>query len=521
MRDYWLAVTILTICASVAEAKAERPNIVLMMADDMGFSDLGCYGGEIDTPNLDRLAADGVRFTQFYNTARCCPTRAALLTGLYQHQAGIGHMTGNFGIPSYQGYLNDSCVTIAEVLRPAGYTTLTVGKWHVGGKKGQWPLDRGFDRYFGTPSGGGVYFKDTLQIRTNVFFVKDDQRVEVPDDFYVTESFTDHALEFLDEAGKKDKPFFLYFAHIAPHWPLQAKPDDIAKYKGRYDAGYDEIRRRRYERQLKLGVIDPKWELSPRDPQAKPWAELPAKKQADLARRMEIYAAQIDCIDQNVGRLVAKLKELDEFENTLFLFLSDNGCSAEGGPGGFSRGKKGAPIGTGLSYASAGLEWANVCDTPFRRYKMSTHEGGISSPLIAHWPAGIGRKGEFEATPGHVIDLLPTCAAVARAEYPKKRSGKDVQPPEGKSLLPAFRGEAITRDAFFWEHQGNQAIRAGDWKLVRAHKQPWELYDLGADRTELNDLAKRNPERVRELSSEWQRWADRAGVKPWPVKKPK
>ncbi|MEZ5305259.1 MAG: arylsulfatase [Verrucomicrobiales bacterium] len=500
---------------------AERPNIVLMMADDMGFSDLGCYGSEIETPNLDAMAASGVRFSQFYNTARCCPTRAALLTGVYSHQAGIGHMVENRGVPSYQGYLGDQTVTIAEALRAGGYTTLMAGKWHVGSDKGRWPLDRGFDRYFGTPSGGGVYFKESLEIRDTVFFVDGHERVEFPDGGYVTDLFTDHAIRFVKEAAAGEKPFFLYLAHIAPHWPLLAKKADIAKYEGRYAAGWDAVRAARFARQRELGLLAPGWNLSPRDGKAKPWDEGSEAYRADMAHRMAVYAAQVDCIDQNVGRLAAALKDLGEWDNTLFLFLSDNGCSAEGGPGGFSRGKKGVPIGEGASYASAGLEWANACDTPFRKFKSMTHEGGIATPLIAHWPAGIDPKrgGAIEPQPGHVIDLLPTCLAAAGADFPAQRNGQPTIQPEGRSLVPAFRGDPVAReDALYWEHEGNRAIRDGDWKLVAAHGQPWALYDLAADRAEQDDRAKAMPEKVAALKAKWQAWADRCGVLPWPVK---
>ena len=515
----FICLTFLLFSATEIAFAADRPNIVLIMADDLGFSDIGCYGSEIQTPNLDALAEGGVRFTQFYNTARCCPTRAALLTGLYQHQAGIGHMVGDLGHPSYQGFLNDRCVTIAEALRPVGYTTLMTGKWHVGSQPGHWPLDRGFDRYFGTPSGGGVYFKDALKIRKTVFFVEDNERLDVPDDFYVTDAFTEYALKFIDEAVQGDKPFFLYLAHIAPHWPLQAKTKDIAKYKQTYQVGWDEIRDARHARQMELGIVDKGWKISPRDSQAKSWDATATAKQKDLAHRMAVYAAQIDCIDQNIGRLVAKLKEHGVFENTVIMFLSDNGCSAEGGPGGFSRGKKDAPIGTGLSYASAGLEWANVSDTPFRRYKMSTHEGGIASPLVVHWPAGLKRRGEVESQPGHVIDLLPTCLDLAKAEYPTQRDGKATIPLAGQSLVSALLGENAQHRQLFWEHQGNRAVRDGNWKLVAAHKQSWELYDLAADRTELNNLAGEHPDRVRKMAAQWDEWAKRSGVLPWPVKK--
>ncbi len=504
-------------CSLPAAGTPEKPNIIVILADDMGWSDLGCYGGEIDTPNIDSLARGGLRFTQFYNTARCCPTRAALLTGLYQHQAGIGHMVGNDGIPSYQGFLNDRCVTLAEALKPAGYTTLSTGKWHVGSAPGQWPLDRGFDRFWGTPSGGGVYFKDTLLIRKEVFFVDGAKRIEPPEDLYVTDTFTDRAMAFVEEAVTRTKqPFFLYLAHIAPHWPLQAKPADIAKYAGRYDEGWDAIRARRFERQRQMGLLPADAVLSPRDPQAGSWSDVPEAKRKELARRMEIYAAQVDSIDQNIGRLIARLKDLGQYENTLILFLSDNGCSAEGGPGGFSRGIEGAPIGTGRSYASGGLEWANASDTPFRKFKMATHEGGISTPLIAHWPAGIRARGELRHQAGHVIDVMPTLVELAGATYPETRDGRRILPPEGRSLVPALTGDnAPESRTLFWEHEGNKAVRQGDWKAVAKGRGPWELYNLSRDRTELRDVAADQPAKTRELAALWQNWAGRCGVWEW------
>jgi arylsulfatase A-like enzyme len=503
---------------AVAQRTSSRtvPNIVVIMADDMGFSDLGCYGAEIETPHLDALAANGLRFTNFYNAARCCPTRAALLTGLYPHQAGIGHMTRDDGIPAYRGFLNDRCVTLAEVLRGAGYATLTTGKWHVGSAPGQWPLDRGFDRFWGVPSGGGVYFKDALQIRKEVFFVDGAQRVEPPDDLYVTDTFTDYALAFIEQTVLRDqKPFFLYLAHIAPHWPLQAKPEDIAKYQGRYDAGWDAVRAARFQRQVQMGIVPPDTVISPRDPQAGVWAETPDDVQRDLAHRMEIYAAQIDSIDQNVGRLVEKLEALQQLENTLILFLSDNGCSAEGGPGGFSRGLPDAPLGTGLSYASAGLQWANVSDTPFRKFKMDTHEGGIVTPLVVHWPAGIAARGELRHQVGHVIDLMPTFAELGGASYPERFGDQTLLPFEGISLVPAFDNRPLDRHGLFWEHQGNKAVRIGDWKAVQPANEPWELYDLGSDRTERSDLADQHPKRLEQLTQRWRAWAEHCGVWEW------
>jgi len=521
--SYRISIALAASCVAAAilpaaASAADKPNLIVILADDMGFSDLGCYGGEIETPHLDALAAGGLRFTQFYNSARCCPTRAALLTGLYPHQAGIGHMVGNDGIASYQGYLNDRCVTLAEAVKSAGYATLAVGKWHVGSAPGQWPLDRGFDRFWGTPSGGGVYFKDTLQIRKEVFFVSGQERIEPPDDLYVTDAFTDRAIEFVDQAVTRgQRPFFLYLAHIAPHWPLQAKPADIDKYRGRYETGWDAVRQRRFERQKQLGIVPPGAALSPRDPQARAWREMADDARRERAYRMAVYAAQIDCIDQNVGRLVAKLKELDQLDNTLILFLSDNGCSAEGGPGGFSRGQPGAPIGTGLSYASAGLEWANVSDTPFRKFKMDTYEGGIATPLVAHWPAGIAARGELRHQPGHIVDLMPTLVDLARATYPAESRGMPVLPAEGRSLAPIFAASdaSVSSRILCWEHQGNKAVRQGDWKAVAQGRGEWELYDLTTDRTETRNLAAQHPEKVRDLAALWQGWAERCGVWEW------
>ena len=492
---------------------APRPNIVVILADDMGFSDVGCYGGEIETPHLDRLAADGLRFTSFYNTGRCCPTRAALLTGVYQHQAGVGHMTGDRGVPSYQGHLNDRCVTIAEVLRGSGYRTMMCGKWHVGSARGRWPRDRGFDRFYGVPQGGGFYFR----VRKGRSLVLDDEEIEPGPGWYTTDAFNDRAATFIGEAVAAKSPFFLYVAHIAPHWPLQARTRDIEKYRGKYRGGWDSVRAERHRRQLATGIVDRRWRLSPRDPQSVLWES--AKKKDDLDLRMAVYAAQVDALDQGIGRLLASIDAAGVRENTLVLFLSDNGASAEGGLGGFSRGEKGAPIGTAASYASYGLGWANASNTPFRRYKSKVHEGGIATPLIVRWPAGIPRRGELETTVGHVMDILPTCVELAGATYPQERDGRRILPTEGRSLVPAFGGRPVERGALFWEHQGDRAVRRGRWKLVSSHKEEWELYDLEADRTELDDVAAKYPERVEAMAAEFGKWATRVGVRPWPLRK--
>jgi arylsulfatase A-like enzyme len=488
-----------------AAEKAPRPNILLIMADDMGFSDLGCYGSEIATPNLDRLAAGGLRFTQFYNTARCCPTRAALLTGLYSHQAGVGHMVEDRRLPGYGGRLNDRCVTIAQVLKPAGYRTYMCGKWHVGEARPNWPVDRGFERSYSLVSGGTNYFR----LDQNRILVRDDQRITPPEKWYITDALGDNAVEFLQGHKGSDKPFFLYLAFTAPHWPLHAPPEEIARYRGKYKGGWDELRAKRHAREKELGIVDPRWPITPRDETVPAWTE--AKEKDDLDLRMAVYAAQIDRLDQNVGKVLAKLKEIGAEDNTLVFFLSDNGGCAEI----IERGKPGAEIGTADSFSSYGVGWANASNTPFRLYKHWVHEGGIATPLIVSWPAVI-KKSALTPQPGHVIDLMATCLDVAGAEYPKTFGGKDVTPLEGKSLRPIFEGKTRPgHEAIFWEHEGNRAVRQGKWKLVARHKADWELYDLEADRTELTNLAAKNPEKVKEMAGLYDAWAKRGGVEPW------
>jgi len=487
-------------CASAADPA--RPNIVLIMADDMGYSDIGCYGSEIATPNLDKLAAGGLRFTQFYNTGRCCPTRAALLTGLYSHQAGVGHMVEDHGFPAYQGYLNDRCATIAEDLRAGGYTTLMVGKWHVGEKRPHWPVDRGFDHYYGLVNGGSNYFR----IDPERTLAQDDKKIQAEgENFYLTNAFTDHALEFMEAQRGKPKPFFLYVAFTSPHWPLHALPEDIARYRGKYSAGWEALRESRYKKMIELGIIDKSWPLSPRD---RSWEDAKNKDEWDL--RMAVYAAQIDRMDQNIGRLMAKLKEMNIDDNTLVLFLSDNGGCAED----INRGKPGAEIGTADSFTSYKQPWANASNTPFRMFKHWEHEGGISTPLIAYWPAKI-KKSALTPAIGHVIDLLPTCLDAAGAEPLKTLNGKDLQPVEGKSLLPIFSGAAAeVHDVVYWEHEGNRAVRQSKWKLVAKNASPWELYDMLADRSEMNNLAAKNADKVKELTALYDAWAKRVGVVP-------
>jgi arylsulfatase A-like enzyme len=502
--------------ANLAQAGAadKRPNIVVLLVDDMGFSDIGCYGSEIPTPNLDKLASTGLRFTQFYNTGRCCPTRAALLTGLYSHQAGMGHMTNDRGQDGYRGDLNKHCVTIAEVLRPAGYRTLMTGKWHVTksvkpadeAKKFNWPLQRGFDRYFGIIQGGADYFRpDPL--------TRDNQIVQPDKDFYTTDAFVDNAVKFID-AGDRAKPFFLYVAFNAPHFPLMAPQEEIAKFRGKYKIGWDELRKQRYARQIELGIVEKQWALSPRPPVVRPWADVPTAEQERFDHIMSIYAAVVSHMDSAVGRLVDALRQREMLDNTLVLFLSDNGANAESGPNGKLNGHPPGAVGSDVF---EGQSWATLSNTPLRRYKHFNHEGGIAAPLIVHWPARIKTPGELRKQPGHLIDIMATCVDVAGASYPKESGGQAILPMEGKSLLPALENRPIQRDAIYWEHEGNAAVRVGDWKLVRlGRKGPWELYDLKADRTELHDQSAARPELARELAAKWDAWAKRAHVMPYP-----
>jgi arylsulfatase A-like enzyme len=491
----------------------DRPNIVIIMADDMGFSDIGCYGGEIPTPHLDALAAGGLRFSQFYNTGRCCPTRASLLTGLYSHQTGIGHMTNDYGVPGYRGALNDRCVTIGDVARSAGYLTAVSGKWHVGSKDDSMrPLARGFDRFYGVPEGGGFYFQ-VKKGRTVVLNAKTIASPEnpLPDGWYSTDAFTDHGIRFIAEAVEKQQPFLLYLAHNAPHFPLQADEQDIARFRGKFSEGWGKLGAARHRRQVELGLMQRKWPRAPRPDGVAKWDDLTEKERNRLDHLMATYAACVYRMDQSIGRLVAALEKHGQLENTLVLFLSDNGASAEGGNAGRTEGD---PTKDGSQWF-AGKSWARHSNVPFRRYKTYCDEGGIATPLIAHWPAGIAGRGEWRRQPGHVIDLMATVVELTGADYPAERDGTRILPLEGRSLVPAFRDEKLQRDALFWEHQGNAAVRLGDWKLVRVGgKGKWELFNLASDRTEQRDLAGEYPEKVKDLAGKWADWATRCGVSP-------
>ncbi len=533
----------------------KRPNVIIVMADDMGWSDIGCYGSEIETPNLDRLAKNGLRFTQFYNTGRCCPTRASLLTGTYPHQAGIGHMMNDRNLPGYKGDLGKNVRTIAEVMKTADYSTYISGKWHVtpkirpGDSKHNWPRQRGFDRFYGTIHGAGSFFDPNSLTRDNTLISPYADPEYKPKTFYYTDAINDHAAKFITEHKGKD-PFFLYIAHTAPHWPMHALPEDMAKYKGRYDKGWEVMRKARYERQLKMGLIDKKWKLSPRDGMA--WKDAPNKEWE--IRLMETYAAMVDRLDQGLGNVIGALEKRKMLDDTLIMFIADNGGCAEGM--GRRKGiqykdkdpeqlkpmkptdlqtdmiprrtrdgvvlKQGTEVMTGGAdtYHGYGLSWANASNTPFRQYKHWVHEGGISAPLVAHWPNGIDEKlnGKMDSQPAHLIDLMATCVDLGNATYPKKAGGQNIVPLQGVSIAPAFSGKKFTREnPIFWEHEGNRAIRIGKWKLVaKGARGSWELYDLEQDRTELNDLSEKHTERAEEMAGLWEAWAVKALAKPWP-----
>ena len=523
--------TLLTICIlllGLATYGDERrkPDIVVIMADDAGYSDFGCYGGEIETPALDKLAANGLRFSQFYNTGRCCPSRAALLTGVYQHQAGMGHMTKDRGLPSYSGTILPNVPTLAERLRRGGYRTMMTGKWHLGTEPKQSPIARGFDRFYGTRNFIDSYF--TVLDHCPVFL---DNKIVLPGtetpvnhlypdrEWYTTDVFTDYALHFMDEAFKKhsNQPIFLYIAHNAPHFPLHAREEDTKKYRGRFrDTGWDKLRQQRYERMIELGLIKKEWALSPAD--VPKWDTYDAKLRDELDLKMALYSAIIDRMDQNIGRVIEKLRTAGRLDNTLFLFMVDNGVPGTGvhdWRGLFAKngrhpetrvdnysewGRRG-----GWS-SSSGRGWANLSNAPFRMYKRYTHEGGVATPLIVHWPDGLKDQNKLRHSPGHIIDIAPTCLNAA---------GLSTKGMEGQTLLPVFTKDSTQPRTLFWEHEGNRAVRQGDYKLVAQHNTPWELYNMRKDRNELHDLSRSMPQKAAELKKLYEAWAHRVGAKPW------
>ncbi|HIL70074.1 MAG TPA: arylsulfatase [Verrucomicrobia bacterium] len=537
---------------------ADRPNIIIILSDDMGYSDIGCYGGEINTPTLDGLAKGGLRFTQFYNTGRCCPTRASLLTGLYPHQTGIGHMMNDRGVDGYRGDLNASCVTIAQALKPAGYSNSCLGKWHVTkntfpknvNEKYNWPLQRGFDRYYGIINGASSLWDPNSLTRDNKpITIRNDPEYQPEEPYHFTDAISDNAVNFINHHSAS-KPFFMYVAYTAAHWPMHARPKDIANYEGKYDRGYGPIRNARFNRMKAMGVITSDTELSSL---VGDWNAVPDKEWE--AACMEVYAAMIDQMDQGIGRIVKALKAKGTFENTLILFMQDNGGCAEAG-GRKPRGNRnpradkpalppipddllhyqgsvpkqtrdGYPVrrghvmpGPADTYIGYGRNWANVSNTPFREYKHYVHEGGISTPLIAHWPRGIKAKNELRSEPSHLIDLMATCVDLSGANYPTEFKGKTIKPMEGKSLLSVFEGKSLDRKRIFFEHEGNRALRIGDWKIVAKgrHGQDnvdWELYHITEDRAELHNLADDHTERLKRMKALWVKKAALVQATPW------
>ncbi|MBG85880.1 MAG: arylsulfatase [Verrucomicrobiales bacterium] len=559
------SLTLLLLCASIVVTQAAtQPNIVLIMADDMGYSDIGCYGSEIQTPHLDSLAERGLRFTQFYNTSRCCPTRAALLTGLYSHQAGIGLMTGDRGWEAYRGDLNKRCVTLAEALRLEGYRNYMSGKWHVTrftspkGPKHNWPLQRGFDRFYGTITGAGSFYDPASLCRDNTYITPENDVMYQAEVYHYTDAISDNAAMYVrdHQRAHRNKPFFMYVSYTSAHWPMHAPEDYVAGYKGKYDEGYHAIRKARYAKSIEEGVIEKRWKMSA---PASQWEKFPHK--AWDIRCMEVYAAMVEQMDAGIGKIVDALKQAGQLDNTIVTYLQDNGGCAEGygrrdnsdkmarfdfkpfGPNDLQtkiwppmQTRDGRWVRTGPrtmpggedTFVAYGLGWANASNTPFRGYKHDGYEGGISTPFIVHWPKGIAnnRNGKLVHDPSHLIDLMPTFLAAAGTRYPRKHAGEDIQPMEGISLLPAFAGQLLQRKApLGFEHHGNLALREGRWKIVSAYRRDkptnWELYDMETDRSELRNLAKAQPKRLQAMIAKWQSWADRVGVQPWPFEKKK
>ncbi|NDV58290.1 arylsulfatase [Bacteroides sp. 519] len=538
-------------CSNSSEKKEDaRPNILVILADDLGYSDLGCYGGEINTPNLDKLAQNGLRFTRFYNASRSCPTRASLLTGLYPHQAGVGRMTFDEHQPGYRGTMTKNGVTIAEALKGAGYQTGMIGKWHVAetplrpdqrqwlahqvqhddfAPKENYPTHRGFDDFYGTIYGVVNYF-DPFSL------VNGEEPVRtVPDDYYSTIALSDSAVSYIKRYAQSDNPFFMYLSYHAPHWPLHALPEDIKKYEDMYTKGWDDIREKRYNRMKQLGIFEQKGDYLTERQFKDTWEENPTKEWD--ARAMAVHAAMIDRMDKEIGRVLKSLEETGQLDNTLILFMSDNGCSPENCQN-FSEGendrpaemRNGEPIvyprkkevlpGPQNTYASIGPRWANVANTPFRFWKAKSYEGGVCTPMIAHWPKGMKQgKGTITTAQGHVIDLLPTFLELSGAEYPLEYNGNKIIPYAGVSLVSAItNGEPTVKRDLCFEHFNERALIDDEgWKIIRAAREDkWELYNLNEDRTEIHNLATQYPDRVNKMEQRYLQWEKTHMVEPRP-----
>ncbi len=515
-------------CTSVEKIDGNnRPNIIIIMADDLGYSDPGCYGGEIQTPNLDMLATGGIRFTQMYNSARCCPTRASLMTGKYQHLVGLAINGRNLDI---------NTPTLPEILVENGYHTGMAGKWHLSQTQPvtpkveqlKWmahqanyepfapletyPSNRGFEEHWGV-IWGVVNFFDPFSLVHN-----EEPITEVPEDFYMTDFITQKSLDMIDDFTLDENPFFLYVAHTAPHWPLHALPEDIEKYRDTYVGGWEELRKERYQRLLEFGLIDTETHSLPENTSGKSWENCEQKRKE--ANHMAAHAAMVDRMDQGIGRIIQKLKEKGEFENTIIFFLADNGASYERGylPGydrpGFTR--DGTEIdydpeqpGSELTWGYLGDAWASAANTPWRYWKKESFEGGIHTPFIVHWPEGLkGKKNTLNHGVAHVMDLLPTCLDIAGVKYPDYFHNEKTTMIDGKSIIPLINREILTtHDTLFWEHVGGRAVRIGDWKMASLKGREWELFDLAADRTEIRNLAAEQPERVKNMNVLWEDWA--------------
>lgn len=516
-----IVITCFLLCiTAISNAQQKQPNVIVILADDMGFSDIGCYGGEIPTPNLDALAKNGIRLTQFYQGARCCPTRASLLTGLYAHEAGVGFMTEALHQnTSYQGFINRNSVTLGEAMQQAGYFTIMAGKWHVGHKEDQRPYARGFMRSINAAA-GGFYFSEDEKVKLFLNGKPVTAQDGLPAQWYSTDLWTNYSLQFIDEAKQQSKPFFLYLAHNAPHFPLQAPENEIAKFRGIYMKGWEQLRKERYERQLKIGLIDKKYKLPPINPLIPKWDTLSQTEKNRYDHMMAVYAAVVHHLDSSIGVLIRGLKAKGLYENTIIMFLSDNGGNAEPGIDGIY---KGTNPGLVNSVVHIGQGWAEVNNTPFWLYKHHTSEGGIATPFIFSWPAGIQQKlkGTYNATVGHITDIMNTCLDAADANYPTVYNGNNILPTSGISLLPLFTSNTITRtQPVFWEHEGNRAMRMGNYKITSQVNEPWRLYDLEKDRTELNDLAAVNPKLLQQMIEQYEAWYKRVNAQPY-FKEPK
>ncbi|RDV27982.1 arylsulfatase [Alteromonas aestuariivivens] len=507
-----------------ANNPAARPNIIVILADDLGFSDLSSYGGEVPTPNLDSLANHGLKFSQFYNTARCSTTRASLLTGMYPHKAGMGYLSGYApeGARGTLSYLHERAVTAADVLSEAGYFTAMTGKWHLGFDRTP-PQERGFQASLVLPA-GGVYFPDQppfnkrLKGPSKIYLNGEKMAISDPrlgDNWYGTDLWTDWGIRFIQQARQSQQPFFLYLAHVAPHFPVMAPQETIEKYRGKFMAGWSKLREARYQRQIELGLIDKSWPLTEISPDVPEWDSLSQQDKERFDHMMAVYAASIEHIDSSVGRLTHYLEEQGLLDNTLILFMSDNGPSAESGPNGVAAGN---PLGGPDSRLVMGQSWASLSNTPFQLYKHYTHEGGIATPLIAHWPAGIEKpqnKG-FETTPAHVVDILPTLVDISGAHYPTIYRNTEILPMNGVPLTPLFQGKSLSRnEPIFFEHEGNRAVRSDKWKLVSRLQGPWQLFDMTQDRTETEDLFADYPQIAQSMILQYEKWFQRDLVDQW------